>query len=391
MASPELYTYRDAVDAAIDYLTGAGSGSAQQKDIRRAVQAAVREVWSAHDWSWLYKHGRVHLHAVETTGTITYDHTGGTNERELTLVGATWPTWAENAVVRIDDVVSHVESRISDTVLTLDVTLNPGFDVDALTEFSIFPSYYVLPQDFHKFDGPMGESPWRLGTPVTPTEIMRIERYSDTTGSLRYYCVRSIDDLHGSLGLYISPPSDTAETNDFVYQRRCRQLRYSGHEATVDYPGTIVTNGTTSVVGTDTAFEDGMVGSVIRVGRDSTRIPTGLDGLYPFMEQRTIVAVTDTTNLTLDTVAATSLSGVKYCISDPIDIDVVAFNLFLRCIEKHLAIGRNMKHKGEAIALYNQTLFETRGHDCRDTTVRIMRRVPGRLSRFADATLTDET
>lgn len=389
MASPELMTYRDAMEAANDYVSMAGASSAAQKDIRRAVQAAVREVWAAHDWSWLLKHGRVHLHAAESTGTITYDHTGGSNERELTLVDATWPSWAEDAVVKIDDVVSHVESRVSNTVLTLDVNLNPGADVAAETTFKIYPSYYALPHDFLSFDGPMGESPWRLGHQLSPTEMMRFDRYRDSAGGLRWYCVRGVDDLHGTQGLFMGPVSDVDETVDFMYKRRCRQLRYSGLASAVDYPGTITTDGTVTVTGSGTAFESGMIGSILRVGRNSSDVPTGLDGLYPFMEQRVIVAVVGATSLTLDAAAATSLSGVAYVISDPIDIDVVAFNLFQRCLEKQLAIGRNMKNKGEAVALYNQTLFETRGADCRDTSVRVARSSPGFVSRLADGAVGD--
>ena len=135
MPAPQILTYRDAIDAAVDFLSGNSTG-ASQRDIRRAIHAAYREVGDAFSWSFLKKQGRVPLQALESTGTVAYDHTGGANERQLTLTpvaAEVWPSWAIDATVRVGTVPCRVESRISDTVLTLDVNLNPGADVAAST------------------------------------------------------------------------------------------------------------------------------------------------------------------------------------------------------------------------------------------------------------------
>tara|TARA_E500000331_G_scaffold356741_1_gene416026 strand:- start:6364 stop:9285 length:2922 start_codon:yes stop_codon:yes gene_type:complete len=60
--------------------------------------------------------------------TITYDHTGGTYERMLTLSGATWPASAEHGYIFIGGTTYNVYRRISDTVLILDKEFNPGSD-----------------------------------------------------------------------------------------------------------------------------------------------------------------------------------------------------------------------------------------------------------------------
>src|SRR5512146_3144750 len=102
MAQPRILTYNDAFWAADDFLRGQGA-SASEREIRRAVHDALAEVASAHDWTFLYKHGRVNLHAPYETGTVAYDLTGGTYERQVTLTDGTWPAWAEDAVIRIDE------------------------------------------------------------------------------------------------------------------------------------------------------------------------------------------------------------------------------------------------------------------------------------------------
>jgi len=60
--------------------------------------------------------------------TITYDHTGGTYERMLTLSGTTWPAAAEHGYILISGTAYNVYRRISDTVLILDKEINPGSD-----------------------------------------------------------------------------------------------------------------------------------------------------------------------------------------------------------------------------------------------------------------------
>lgn len=67
-----------------------------------------------------------------STGTVAYDHTGGANERQLTLSGGTWPTWAKlPGRVFINDDWYALNTRVSDTVVTLTSGDNPGSDIAA--------------------------------------------------------------------------------------------------------------------------------------------------------------------------------------------------------------------------------------------------------------------
>ena len=372
---PSILTYADVIDAAMDFL-GGNSTSAGIADIRRCIQTAYREVSMAREWSFLREPGRIQLKAEESTGTITYDHTGGaTYERQLTLAaGNTWPSWAADAHVQIGDAIHAVQTRHSgDQILQLDPVMNPGADVDAGTSFKIFPMWYELPADFVSFSTPYAEGIWQLGESNSDEEMMALHRYRHQTGTIRYHCVRSLPELHGSYGLYVYPAADADETLDFIYNRSPRQLRYSGHTAARDRVGTAAVDATQLIVtGTDTAFYSLMEGSLIRFG-DTTYDPTGMDGLHPFLSQQTIATVTDTTHVTLaSALGAQPGAGTHYVVSDVIDLDAVVHEAFMACVRKHLAIQRNMKRKEDFLGLYQEALRRAKSADNRDDQPQVM-------------------
>ena len=106
-----------------------------------------------HDWSFLYKQDSITLQDNYATGTIAYDHTGGTHELQVTLSGGTWPTWAIEGMIEIDGVDYGVATRISDTVILLDANNNPGADVAASTSYDLHKDDYDLPDDFGSIIG----------------------------------------------------------------------------------------------------------------------------------------------------------------------------------------------------------------------------------------------
>ncbi len=375
MTVPYLFTYADALKALSDLAQGYGVGVPQEV-LRRCIKQAYRQLFEAHDWSFLYSPGRIQLQAAESTGTVVYDHADGTYERQLTLTGAVWPAWAEDAAVRFNSVVCEIESRKSDTVVTLDATLNPGADV-ASTTFSCYPRWYVLPPDFGAMTRPLEKTKWIGAQNISPTEMLALDRYREDTGNIKYYSIGRAQGLYGSMALSVFPPSNATETLDFVYKKRQRDLRYTGHDGT-DYDGTLsVSQDTAAVTGSGTSFVSGMVGSILRLGDISNR-PTGLDGLYPWAEQRAIKAVTNTTTLTLDADVTTGYSAVKYVITDPLDFDVAVYDAFLALCARNLAIARDFKDKAFFVARAKDELFEAKGGEGRVQ----QRRVAGMPTRF---------
>jgi len=341
--NPRKLTAQDAIEYGNKFLEG-HSVSASQESLRWAIHNAYQELGQSFDWSFLHKQGRIAMVTAQTAGTATYDHTGGANERQVTLAGtgATFSASNEGYSIRLDDVPCLIESIKSTTVATLDSTLNPGRDVAAGSSYRLYPRCYNLPNDFQCMVTPWTESiGWDL-TEVSYDELLRLDRHYDESGTPQWFCIRAVEDLLGQMGLYIHPSSDDDLTLDFIYRKRAREVRYTGHQP-ADYQGTIaVTSGSANVTGTSTAFSTLMVGSVFRIA-SSTRRPTGLRGDTPYMEQRSIVAVTDATHLTLDDEVETTRTGVSYTVADPIDIDPSLHLLFLTCTCKHLAYDRQFK------------------------------------------------
>lgn len=384
MTAPRMLTFCDAFDTLSALCQGYGV-SASSDVFKRCVLDAYNEIIAMHDWSYLFRNGRIQLHAPQTTGTVAFDLTGGTYERQLTLTGATWPTWAEDAAVRFDDIVCDIESRKSDTVVTLDATMSPGADVSSTT-YELYPRWYRLPSDCVSISRPHGETSWAIGECISMEDMLSLDRYDYVSGDIEHYAVGPAPDLYGQMALYVHPASDADKTLDFLYKRRPRDLRYSGKESAC-YAGTIeVSAGSAVVAGSGTAFDASMVGSIFRIGSSATNAPTGVEGLYPWVEERCIISVTSATTLTLDAAVTTTRSGVKYTVSDPIDLDIALHNAFQRLCERNLARARNLD---------NRTMFEQIAKDavfhakCADARVG-QRRVAGSpytyWTRLADAT-----
>src|SRR5687768_6370835 len=68
-------------------------------DLRGAIESALRVFGNAHRWSYYYTRWRINFVAPQTSSTISYTHA----TRAVTLASGTWPTWARNAVIRINN------------------------------------------------------------------------------------------------------------------------------------------------------------------------------------------------------------------------------------------------------------------------------------------------
>jgi hypothetical protein len=347
-----LLTFSDAIELGIKFLQGHGR-EAPQEVYRMAVQAAYLDIINAYDWPSLQGVGRIHLHAVQSTGSIAYNNT----TRQLTLSDATWPAWVENGSILINNIICEVESYVSTTVLVLHETLNPGTDIAAGASYHLFCRWYPLSADFINFTGPMGRNSWAYGQQISMTEMAGFQQNQWATGASVYYSLGERPNMPAEKAIFLWPFADTSEPLDFTYQRRPRELLYTGQDA-ADTVGTVsVSAGSNAVTGSSTAFEDGMSGSVLMVGTDGTHTPTGRYGLYRFSEQQIIRSVTSATALRLRGNIVTARSAVKYVVTDPIEIETCAKNAFMRYVESHLAHTRNLEKANDYLGLAEKALL----------------------------------
>ena len=94
-----------------------GYSSDQTTDIEECIKDGLRDVYSAHDWSFFKPLEDITTTAPYTTGTLTI--VSGV----VTLAGGgTFPSWAAQGLLKVSDSYYSVASRDSNTQITLDDT-----------------------------------------------------------------------------------------------------------------------------------------------------------------------------------------------------------------------------------------------------------------------------
>lgn len=350
-------TYWDAVEHLRTFIGGNAAASAQ-RDLKRAVHSALRILAQERKWTYLYEQYQLNLNGAYSTGTIAFDYTGGSNELQVTLSDGTWPSWAARGRLWISNVAYKVDRRVSDTVLTLDSNISPTADVASGTEYTLVQTAYPLPADFKSIDTALPENGWFHTGYITPGEWLARERYSLTTGTPTKWTIMGDAKYAHTLAIHVDPAPDSDQTLVFIYQRRARELIYSGHAAR-ENQGTVTVDGsptsTSTVTGDGTAFESGMVGAAIRLS-STAKPPTDNLGDNPFVLDTVIKSVTDSDTLLVEDTIEADYSAVGYVITDLIDIDPSMEEAFLRCAEWQLSVIRREKNIAEKRALYMDAL-----------------------------------
>jgi hypothetical protein len=384
-------TYQDAILHLVDYL-GANPSEAVQRDCRRAIQEAYRDLANAQRWLYLIRHGRIitstpypgfyaQAGCPPPTGpqaTVTYLQSSGAYPRQVTLVNGVWPAWAAGGYLRASEnntpadlglVAFRCAQRISDTVLTLDDEVNPGSDITTPTYFCLYQDTYLLPEDYIGNDQTLYERNFGGMDYVHPREWLFENRYVFAEGVPMCYTITGDPQYPGRMVLRVMPfPSET-KSIDFVYHRRPRPMLISNQTV-----GTVsLTAGSTTITGTGTTWSPSLVGSVIRVSGIAKQPPTSIVGDNPAILEGTILSVGSTTSMVVDCAADLTIAGMPSTIADPIDIeDGAMLNAFWRCCEMHVAYGRTLKDKPAAGPLYKQALVEAKQADSRSFAQRVV-------------------
>jgi hypothetical protein len=351
MPAAAYNTAHDLQDRLLDFMGGASEGR-NVKIVNRAMLDSLRDLANVRNWACYYRRERIVTSASYSTGTVDFDLTGGTYELMLTLASGTWPTDAAKGIVKIDDVEYRVDERKSSTVLTLQSGFAPSADIAALTEYVWYRDNYSLPADFRRADQIIDLSWTCTLDRVLIGDILRHRSERSAPGRPDRYAISTDERLPNRLAFYFDPPPDDDYNLDYMIQRTPYPLR------TIDYStGTVtIVGGTTSVAGTGTAWTTDMEGSVIRV-TSGTEIPSGVEGLNPFAEERIIDQVTSATALTVTTAFTNSYTTKKYRISDRIDLeDGAMFSAFVACCKKNIAWETRRDDAPTMSSYYNQCL-----------------------------------
>ena len=361
MLKADIWCYDDVISHALDYM-GAATDAQTERFARRAIQLAYSEMHSKRNWTYYYSTGHINTVAPYSTGTIEYDHTGGTYERQVTLTTGTWPAWAADGMLVIDQVPYPVTSRKSATVITLADANNPGADVAALTTYEIYREAYTLPVDFAAMDKLSQMNNSQCLDYTTPGSMLAMQTNNVSPANPQYYTITNDPNRHGVLALRLFPAPDQIYPFNFTYRRRPRTLRIDSYST-----GTVsITNGSAVLTGNGTAWSSNLVGCMIRFSQGATTAPTGLSGANPFWLERSIVGFTSATEMTLDADPQQSLTSVKYSISDPVDIESGAMVVyFLREVERQCRLVKRMEAVSSEDAQYNMAWVQAIEADSR--------------------------
>lgn len=358
-----MRTYKELLDLCLDYM-GAETTPEGLRYARQAVQSAMIGVQNQRRWTYYYNQLRITTNAMQTTGTVAYDHTGGAYERMLTLTGGTWPTWATFGSVVIANVPYEVAEYQTTTIITLAELSNPGADIASGTAYTLYRDTYPLPADFVQLDTPHIADRVDCLEYMQPDEWLNVQS-SRSQGTPSYYTLRGDPNYMGALAISFYPAPDTAYTIDSVYTRKPKPLLVDEYNT-----GSVTTNSAT-VTGSGTSWDSTMVGTVIRFSSGSQKVPTGLAGSDPYYVERTVMSVTSSTQLEMDAASGFTLTGVKYSISDPVDIEESMFDLLRLECYKQLRTSRRVKPASpEEIAEYERTRIRAHEADARSMAPR---------------------
>lgn len=321
---------------------------------RRAILEAYRDLPNYHRWSYYRAIGQVQTVASQSTGTIAYDHTGGSSERLVTLTGSTWPSDAQYYELIVSDQIYKVESYLTSTTITLTQDSNPGADVASGTSYELCRRSYPVPIDFRRGSEltKITESQWPEY--VRPDELLaRLTNAYTPQSEPDCYTIRSAQEHYGGLVFEFAPPPSAAETYNFEYERSPTPLQMFG--GNTEYSDGTVSISSATVTGSSTAFTSSMVGCIFRLPQTgASNPPTGLGGTAatdsPYAEQRVVKSVGSATSITLDSAPTGSYSSVQYSIGSPIDVAYGAmYTAFMRLAEANFA---RMISKSERLDTY---------------------------------------
>lgn len=341
-----MLTYADLIDHALAY-TGTDATTSATANYRRAVLNAYRAVAARHAWSYYWNIARINTVAAYTTGMIEYEATGGANERQVTLTTGTWPAWAALGYIIINNIPYEVDTRVSSSVITLTAATAPTDDIAAGTAFTLARDSYTLPADYIQSDETTINEIGTVMEYVHPRFWSSSRRLTTGPGRPIAYTVIADADNIDRMSMRMWPPPDAVYAVDMLYRKKARALVY---DRTADG---YVSSSTTTITGNDSRFLSTHVGSVIRFASDSKELPTGLEGGNPHFAERTITAVTNATSLTIDSALPSEVSGVRYVISDPVDIDTTVMQEFLlRELERQSRLVSRTKPTGNEDELH---------------------------------------
>ncbi len=310
IAQAEVFTLHDLVHR-LTLRTGSNPTERTLTLLARAIQDAIRGLPAKHDWAYFNRQSRLTT-SPSVPLSITYEHTGGVAERLITVTSGTLPDDAAMGEIVIGDKRYRVGMRISDTLATLerDFSLNSDFTGDATWA----RQSYQFSREMVKIQHVRISNNFNL-TYLAPTDFAAISRVGWTSGTPVYFTCSNRGTRFGASEFAFYPYPDCSlevEVSGTVTPLIPTIQLVSGGQA-------VASAGSNTITSSSATWDKRLVGSVFRVGRDSSP-PINLDS-SEWEFQAFITSVVNNTTIKLSEALPETISDRGYSISSPIDLE----------------------------------------------------------------------
>jgi len=360
-------TVRDSIDHIRNWL-GGEAGNRSHIQILQGVLSAYRDLTTWREWKYLIKTHRIQTNGPYNDGFVYYD----ASSKILNLSGGVWPEWAGDGEVWIGNMVANCKRRLSDAYLLLDE--NMAFTESMLEPqtYTLTHSVYTLPEDFQSADEIIGSSDWFRAVFVQPRDWLTNQRVVPTMSGPTIWTVMGDRNDMNKMGLYLYPSPPQAASLDLLVRRKPRELSLSGYEENHSAGLVSGSSGDDIILGADTQFDASLVGGTLRISRNATDLPGPRLGPNPYLFESRVLSVDDASTLHLNDPLPLDVSGFKYVVSDPIDIDPGMTEAFLRGCERMTGIQRRARNIKELDALYRNALYTAEANDAKSAIPRVV-------------------
>jgi len=353
-------TFDDAVQRLASRYQFNSTQPVQGGRARDAVRSAYRDMPKTYQWGYLRRRARITTNAAYSTGTIAIV----ASTRTVTLTTGTWPSWAVYGELVVGTAVYKPKS-VSGATMILTTDRCPASDVAAGTSYQLQRTTYPLPADYRHLNDLFEVASGFQPAYVPISDVGRIAAWWYTAGMpLQYTTMGSQPEYPGRYTLQLSPAPDTARAYDIIYESSGRPLGLGEVYATGT--ASITADGTT-ITGSGTTFPLNCEGCVIRISRDSNSLPTSPWGSNPCAYEGYITSRVSSTSLTVDTAATATITGSRFTIDDPLDLDQssmqAAFDLLCQA---NFADLSQLPTANDAMAKFRVELQRARASDDRD-------------------------
>ncbi len=332
---PEVFTLHDLVHR-LSLRAGVDMSPRYTAILVRAIQDAIRSLPSKNDWAYFKRQTRLTT-STAINPTVTYDHTGGAYEKMLTITSDhTWPADASLGEIVVEQRTYRIKERISTTVVTLedDFSLQEDFTGDVWWQ----RANYQFTRDITRIHSIRNLTVGRELAFLPSQSFIDQSWNSYGRGSVSYFTWQNSGSRFGSSEICLWPTPNAKEIIEVtatVNPQVPKTFLESGTEA-------VLSVGSRSLTVADATFTKKLIGSVVRLSRNSA--PPINNEMDNWDFQAFITNVPNATTLTLSEALGDETIGGGYAISSGADIEAATMLEYIED-EAYAQYCKNHDHK----------------------------------------------